>query len=145
MKILVGVGDPTSSQSTLRALAAQFSAKDTEVRILNAVAPMIYFAPPEMAVDYGPELDDRLEQAEKWVKEIAQSLTAMGFRVTTDVEQGDVREVILDAAKAWPADLILIGSHGTSGVQRFLLGSVAEFVAHHADCSVQIVRSAAAG
>jgi len=144
MKILVGVEDPKSSQPTLQALTAQFPAKDTEVRIVHALAPITYFAPPEMAVDYGPVLDDQLQQAEQWVAEIAKSLIARGYHVNIQVEQGDVREVIIDAAKAWPADLILIGSHGRSGVQRFLLGSVAEFVARHAGCSVQIVRSAAA-
>jgi nucleotide-binding universal stress UspA family protein len=36
--------------------------------------------------------------------------------------------------------LIVVGSHGRKGLQRFLLGSVAELVARHADCSVEIVR-----
>jgi nucleotide-binding universal stress UspA family protein len=48
--------------------------------------------------------------------------------------------VILDEAEKWDADLIVLGSHGYSGWQRFLLGSVSHAVATHALCSVEIVR-----
>ena len=72
----------------------------------------------------------------------AQTLRAAGFKVEAAVEKGDIREKIIDAAAAWPAGLIVIGSHGRRGVQRFLLGSVAEFVVRHAPCSVQVVRLA---
>jgi nucleotide-binding universal stress UspA family protein len=41
----------------------------------------------------------------------------------------------------WPADLIVVGSRGKGGLRRLLLGSVAEFVARHAPCSVLIARS----
>jgi universal stress protein A len=143
MKVLVGVEDAKSSQPTLRALTGRFDPKQTEVRILHVVAPITYFAPPEMAADYAPELEDQLKEGRQLVEEIAKSLLAAGFTVTTAVRQGDVREVTLDSATEWPADLILVGSHGRRGLQRFLLGSVAEFVARHARCSVQIVRDSA--
>jgi nucleotide-binding universal stress UspA family protein len=48
---------------------------------------------------------------------------------------------IAKAAKEWPADLIVIGSHGRSGVKRALLGSVAEGVMRHAPCPVLVVRA----
>jgi nucleotide-binding universal stress UspA family protein len=50
--------------------------------------------------------------------------------------------VILDCATKWKADLIVVGSHGKNGIQRLLLGSVSEYVATHAKCSVEIVRGA---
>jgi nucleotide-binding universal stress UspA family protein len=53
---------------------------------------------------------------------------------------GEPRGVILDTAKDWRADLIVVGSHGKRGLDRFLLGSVSESVAIHATCSVQVVR-----
>ncbi|MGA3128412.1 MAG: universal stress protein [Candidatus Korobacteraceae bacterium] len=58
---------------------------------------------------------------------------------------GDIREKIIDDASGWGADLIVVGSHGRSGIQRFLLGSMAEFVARHAKCSVEIVRTSVRG
>jgi nucleotide-binding universal stress UspA family protein len=54
---------------------------------------------------------------------------------------GDPRSVILDAAKAWGAHLIVVGSHGKHGLDRLLLGSVSEAVAIHASCSVRVVRA----
>jgi nucleotide-binding universal stress UspA family protein len=48
--------------------------------------------------------------------------------------------VILDDAEKWPADLIVLGSHGLKGLNRFLLGSVSDAVSRHAACSVQVVR-----
>jgi nucleotide-binding universal stress UspA family protein len=143
MKVLVGVEDAKSSQATLQSLTAQFVPKGTEVRVLHVVAPITYFAPPEMAADYAPELEDQMKEGRQLVEEIEKSLLATGFKVTTAVRQGDVREVILDSAAEWPADLIFVGSHGRKGLQRFLLGSVAEFVARHARCSVEIVRDSA--
>ena len=48
---------------------------------------------------------------------------------------------IVNAAKDWPADLIVIGSHGRGGLARALLGSVAEGVMRHAPCPVLVVRA----
>jgi nucleotide-binding universal stress UspA family protein len=53
---------------------------------------------------------------------------------------GDPRQIILDRAEAWPADLIVLGSHGRSGLDRILIGSVSETVAIHAHCSVEVIR-----
>ncbi len=57
--------------------------------------------------------------------------------VTTD---GDAREEILNLANSIDADLVLMGSHGRALLDRLLLGSVSEAVAHHANCSVEVVR-----
>jgi nucleotide-binding universal stress UspA family protein len=49
-------------------------------------------------------------------------------------------KVILHEAEVWPADLIVVGSHGRTGFDRFIMGSVSEAVALHAVCSVEIIR-----
>ncbi len=55
---------------------------------------------------------------------------------------GGAASEIARAARDWAADLIVIGSHGRTGVQRALLGSVAEGVMRHASCAVLVVRPA---
>jgi nucleotide-binding universal stress UspA family protein len=90
--------------------------------------------------DYAPELEDQKKGARELVDRIAKELQRAGFQVETVVEVGDIREKIIDAATEW-AGLVVVGSHGRSGIQRLLLGSVAEFVARHATCSVEIVRA----
>src|SRR5271157_1197419 len=140
MKILVGVDDSKFSGDVSRAVVTQFRAENTEVRVLHVLQP-IAPAPPQMAAGYAPELEDQGKPARELVERIAKDLGSAGFKVNTAVEIGDVRETIIDAAAEWSADLIVVGSHGQRGIQRFLLGSVAEFVARHARCSVEIVRT----
>jgi nucleotide-binding universal stress UspA family protein len=94
-----------------------------------------------MASGYAPELEDQKKPARELVERIAKELRSAGFKVDAAVEVGDIRESIIDSAAEWRADLIVVGSHGRGGIQRFLLGSVAEFVARHAKCSVEIVRT----
>jgi nucleotide-binding universal stress UspA family protein len=142
MKILVGIDDSKSSADVLRAMVTQHRTENTEVRVLHVLQP-IAPAPPQMAAGYAPELEDQKKPAHELVERIAKELRSAGFKADTAVEVGDVRESIIDTAAEWGADLIVVGSHGRGGIQRFLLGSVAEFVARHAKCSVEIVRAAA--
>ena len=72
-----------------------------------------------------------------------QVLAAAGLKATTAVLSGNPKEVILQEAKEWNADLIVVGSHGRRGFKRFLLGSVSEAVAMNAHCSVVVVRGSA--
>ena len=139
MKILIGIDDSKVSGDVSRAIVTQFRAEHTEIRVLHVLQP-IAPAPPQMASGYAPELDDQKKPARELVERIARELLSAGFKVDAAVEVGDIRERIIDSAAEWGADLIVVGSHGQRGIRRFLLGSVAEFVARHAKCSVEIVR-----
>lgn len=139
MKILIGIDDSKVSGDVLRAIVTQIRTEHTEVRVLHVLQP-ITPAPPQMARGYAPELEDQKKPARELVERIAKELRNAGFKVDTAVEVGDIRETIIDSAAEWGADLIVVGSHGQRGIRRFLLGSVAEFVARHAKCSVEIVR-----
>jgi len=136
MKILIGIDDSKVSGDVLRAVVTQFRTEHTQIRVLQPVAP----APPQMAPGYAPELEDQKKPARELVERIAKELRSAGFKVNVAVEIGDIRETIIDSAAEWGADLIVVGSRGQSGIKRFLLGSVAEFVDRHAKCSVEIVR-----
>ncbi|MGB8768233.1 MAG: universal stress protein [Candidatus Korobacteraceae bacterium] len=142
MKILIAIDDSKFSGDVSRAIVAQFRTENTEVRVLHVLQP-IAPAPPQMAPGYAPELEEQKKPARELVERIAKELRGAGFNVNTTVAVGDTRETIIDSAAEWSADLIVVGSHGRRGVQRFLLGSVAEFVARHARCSVEIVRASA--
>jgi nucleotide-binding universal stress UspA family protein len=66
--------------------------------------------------------------------------TGMKVSESISVLVSSPKEIILDEASRWAADLIVLGSHGHRGIDRFLLGSVSEEVAMHAKCSVEIIR-----
>ncbi len=140
MKILLAVDDSKFSEAALQVVIAQIARQDTEVLVLHVVEPITLSPPPQMSADYAPELESWVKDGRELVERDAQRLRAAGFKADGAVETGDIREKIIDAAAEWRADLIVMGSHGRRGVQRFLLGSVAEHVARHAQCSVEIVR-----
>jgi len=142
MKILIGIDDSKVSGDVLRAVITQFRTEHTQIRVLHVLQPVAP-APPQMAPGYAPELEDQKKPARELVERIAKELRSAGFKVDAAVEVGDIRERIIDSAAEWGADLIVVGSHGQRGIKRFLLGSVAEFVARHAKCSVEIVRTPA--
>lgn len=90
--------------------------------------------------------DERFERAEaegeKLVNEVAERATQAGVEnVVCAVEQGTPDETILEYA-AENADLIVMGTHGRSGLDRHLLGSVTENVVRRSDVSVLTVRTA---
>ena len=143
MKVLLGIDHSKYADDIARAFASQFRPENTDVLVLHVLQPLGLMAPPEMAIGYAPELADQKQPTHELVERIADQLRSAKFKAETAVEAGDVRECILDAAAEWHADLIVVGSHGKRGIQRFLLGSVAEFVARHAKCSVQIIRTPA--
>jgi nucleotide-binding universal stress UspA family protein len=69
---------------------------------------------------------------------LAQS--ASRLRVTQALLEGRPKDAIVTEAERWGADLVVVGSHGYGPIRRFFLGSVSLFVAHHAPCSVLVVR-----
>jgi nucleotide-binding universal stress UspA family protein len=144
MKILLAVDGSKFSEAAAQALASQIRPQDADVLILQVVKPILYSTPPQMSPGYAPELaerrKERVAEAEASVGRAAQVLRAAGFKVSTRVGEGEVRSGILDVASEWGAGLIVLGSHGRTGLQRMLLGSVAEAVARHALCSTLIVR-----
>lgn len=57
------------------------------------------------------------------------------------LDEGKPATKIVDAARNWPADLIVMGTHGRNAVANVMLGSVAQGVLHHAPCPVMILRA----
>lgn len=83
------------------------------------------------------------QEAQEAVSSARQLLVSAGLQATGSVLSGNAKEVILEEARGWEADLIVVGSHGRRGFKRLLLGSVSETVAMNAHCSVVVVRSSA--
>ena len=139
MKILLAIDDSKFSDAAVQAVIAHHKLQGLEVRVLHAdrAADASLMAPE--VTEYMPPMESE-EEAKALVAKAADALRSAGVNVTTAVVQGDPKSIILDNAKAWGADLIVLGSHGRKGLERFMLGSVSEAVLRHAHCSVEIVR-----
>ena len=151
MKLLLATDDSQFSEAALRAVISQNRPQQTQVRVLHVMEPMGIVL-SEIASAAGPESypaepfelerlrKEQKKQASALVETRAEELKGAGFQAETAIGEGDPRVEIIDMAREWSADLIVMGSHGRKGLDRFLLGSVSEYVARHAPCSVEIVR-----
>ena len=93
-------------------------------------------APADVAHEFGPREDVNLV-----LDTAAAAARKEGVEVQTHPVEADPAEAILNVAEESNADLIVVGNKGMTGARRFLLGSVPNNVAHHAPCSVIIVRT----
>jgi nucleotide-binding universal stress UspA family protein len=132
MKILLAVDGSEFSDVATQTLVSRVRPQDTEILVVSVVETR------------GPELGappkDRFAHAQDGANKAAQTLRAAGFDVSVRVFEEEARIGILNTAAEWRSDLIVLGSHGHSGLRRFLMGSVAESIVRHAECSVLIVR-----
>ena len=135
MKILVAVDGSEFAEAIADAVIAQYAAQDFEIKVLHVLEPTESCGYPVLT----PESQTKLGQ--ELVDQVAKKLRAAGFRVSANVVIGEARAAIIDSAKEWGADVIVVGSHGRTAIGRFLLGSVSSAVVRHAPCSVQVVRS----
>ena len=81
-----------------------------------------------------------MKSARELAEAAAESLQVTGLRIESVVKKGDPRRLIVDEAKSWGADLIVMGACGHTAFERWLIGSVAQSVVTHAPCSVELVR-----
>lgn len=110
-----------------------------EVAFIHAIDP---------ALGRAPESGVSPAELMALVKQDGERLLA-GFRERASFQppplgflpEGKPGTEIVKAAKDWPADVIVIGSHGRGGATRLLVGSVAEAVMRHAPCPVLVVRA----
>jgi nucleotide-binding universal stress UspA family protein len=89
-----------------------------------------------------PGLTDKM--TEKLLKLAQRGLgkaVAAGVKARVEVHVGDAYEMIVDIAKKKKADVIVMGSHGRTGLTRLLMGSVTSRVIGHAPCSVLVVKA----
>lgn len=136
MRVMVAVDDSEFSAAAIRTVISQLRPDAAEILVVCIVDARLVATPPQWSQPTSPFAD-----AQGVVARAAEVLQGAGFSSSTRVIEGDVRSGILDIAVEWQAELIILGSHGRTGLRRFTLGSVAETVSRHARCSVMIVRT----
>jgi len=144
MKILVPVDDSQHSRAAIEFVKSMSWPGGANVVVLAAARPVVSAYADVYAQGTGSESEglyhEQLRHNEELVGRVAADLNAAGFRAEGQVVRGDPREAIVHAARAGSADLIVMGSHGRSGLAKLLLGSVASYVVSHAPCNVLVVK-----
>ncbi len=133
------------SESALQAsdAAAEMAAKFNAALVLVHVVPALPKLPPDVSIFKEGDYERRLhDDAVKRIAELAAKYAQAGLSVRSEVGvSNDVAMEIVRIADRQHADLIVIATHGVTGWNRLVLGSVAEKVVHVAHCSVLMLRS----
>lgn len=154
-KILVAINNSEVGEQVFDQALFLAKATDAELILVYVLSPFDegYPMPPSVGTDgFYPALttDDvnyYLEEWESLKRQGAEFLTlltnkaiAQGINAEHTQEFGDPGRKICELARSWQADLIIIGRRGLSGIKELFLGSVSNYVLHHAPCSVLTVQ-----
>lgn len=155
-KILVAVDRESTSPEVLEkavSLAKQFNGHLMLFHCVHDPFPNSsnVLAAGSMGIYGGSYSVEMLEQSQKlvqqkkdevlaWLQSWCKKLTDLEIATEFDYKQGDAGQTICTLAKNWEADIIVIGRRGRSGLSEMLLGSVSNYVLHHASCTVMVVQ-----
>jgi nucleotide-binding universal stress UspA family protein len=141
VKILIGVDESPFSQAALDYVKRMPWPTDTSIRVIS-ISPPVFLGSAEVNA---PAVIAQLIQDQNRIhtqiaERAAQALKGPVPTVESAMIQGDPRSILVEEARRVGADLLVVGSHGRSGLSKLLLGSVASYVSSHAPCSVLIVK-----
>ena len=137
-KIVVPLDGSVYAEAALKSASFMARAFNAELKLVTVEDIHLPIYPGEV----DPEMISDVEKDHQaYLNTRAHELREEGCCVTTaGLPPGPPADRILDEVKKERADLIVVGSHGRTGLSRILLGSVAEKLARHAPCPVMIAR-----
>ena len=141
MKIVLGLDESSFSEDALQHVLEAEWPFDTNVMVVSAV-PSPYSMPDTISPQAMAIL---VEETEKKHREVAEGavrrLREAGLKAESRVRVGDAGSLLEETARKEKADMIVVGSHGRSGLKKLLLGSVASHVVTHAPCTTIVVKA----
>ena len=143
MRILIGVDQSPHSERAVGFVTRMRWPAGSRVIVAGVMTPPL--SPPVAGVDAGVSLmvevgAEQVAEAQTLVTEVEEELRAAGMVAETRTPTGDPREALLRLVEDERVDLIVLGSHGRTGLAKLLLGSVSSHVVTHAHCSVLVVK-----
>ncbi len=141
-KILVPVDFSEHSKRALAVAADLARRYEASLGLVHVFQPVLYSVPESYMVYTQDQLPNLLAELEKLLEQAKHDVLAAGaLQVTTAVLQGIPHVEVIRAAQEGKYDLIVMGTHGRTGMAHALLGSVAEKVVRKAPCPVLTVRT----
>lgn len=147
-RILLATDGSPSSERAAQSISERPWPQDTRIEVLSVVelsigAAQAWLEPPYVdSQQLEAQRAEAMQRAQNAVAAAVQILSKTFPSVTESISVlvDGPKAVIADQADQTGADLIVVGSHGHRGIERFMLGSVSEGVALHAHCSVEVIR-----
>lgn len=141
-KILVPTDFSPHSQEAVRTAVDVAQKYGASITLIHVYEPVAYTLPegyvlvtPQQLVDLNSELERRLATAK------AEAVQAGAREISTELLQGPPPNEIVNFAQQKAMDLIVMGTHGRTGIKHTLLGSIAERVLRKAPCPVLTVKA----
>jgi nucleotide-binding universal stress UspA family protein len=133
------------ARSYAASLARKFGASIIAVHVIEPLVPTVGYSGMTEPLPIA-DITDQLEtSAERELPRIAECEECAGLEIEEVIVHGEAAAEIVRVAKDRSADLIVLSSHGRTGLGRILFGSTAEAVVRHASCPVLVVKPAKAG
>lgn len=107
----------------------------------SLVALSVVDVPAEFYADAPKAAEKLVADAKGYVEAVKKQAEAAGVGAETMVVEAEADQAVIAAAGDAKADMIIMGSHGRTGLRRLLMGSVTELVIGHAPCPVLVVKS----
>lgn len=148
MRILIGVDDSPHSRAAVDFVKRMPWGSQTKVIVVSVARPVVaaYAEIPMSAAVPFVEMTESVVQAHQEIAaKCEDTLKSASFATEAKVIEGDPRTALVEAARDQRADLVVVGSHGRSGIAKLILGSVASHVVTHAPCSVLVVKAGGEG
>ncbi|KAL7137179.1 hypothetical protein ABFS83_10G075100 [Erythranthe nasuta] len=155
MKVMVAVDDSDESFQALQWVLDNLSQNyesNLLITIVHVIEPLSHFVYPNPGVHAVFPTTSVIQSVNKAQEEDASAIlthalhicTQRMVKAKTSIVGGDPKEVICNVADQMGVDLIAIGSRGLGKVKRAFMGSVSDYVIHHASCPVLVIKPSAA-
>lgn len=154
-KILAALDQSPLGQSIYEQALELAKTQNAELMLYHALNPDLILGPMLLPGEMGlaPQLvtqayeaqqnylDRQTQEVRDWLNDLCQGAIAQGVSTQFSYRCTDAGRGICDLAKGWNADLVLLGRRGRSGLTEALLGSVSNYVLHHAPCAVLVLQT----
>lgn len=141
--ILLPLDGSKAAEATLPYVESIVSSTKVKVSLIRVLSPLVdqYAGPEEYVVDYTGKIMQALEEdATDYLKQTAKSLEEKGILVSTTIVLGFPASEILKYVEKQKVDLVVMSTHGRSGMGKWILGSVASKVLHSLEIPLLLIR-----
>ena len=134
-RLLLATDGSTATVNASLVVADTNWPKSTEVKVVSVVNPVTY-----SLEEIGLKRDKATDRAHQAIGQALQTLKNAPLKITGEVIAARIARGIVDRARSWGADLIVLGTHDRRGLKRVFVNSISATVAKRAHCSVRVVR-----
>lgn len=154
-KILAAIDQSPLSQAVFEQALDLAKTNQSQLMLFHCLTADVVSSSPPFAGELGlsPQLinqayqtqyvrfDEQMRQVQLLLHQYSQIAQQQGVRVESDYRTIEPGQGLCQAAQRWNADLIVMGRRGRKGITEVLLGSVSNYVLHHACCAVLVIQS----